>query len=151
LTTELYAPKGLAYKSEHALDFNLGFGPPIHLDVCPFTPRDKEALHSYQKNKGKDTLVVQESLPIALNLFSLESHAEELDVWLDGILNSQFGLSEYVALMILRGKDSHFSHALEALTSWYMASKDRVRPSPHTFCFCRIQLSCIGRVKSNGC
>ena len=129
MTTELYAPKGLAYESEHALAFDLGFGPPIHLDVCPFTPIDKAGLHSYQKHEGKDTLVVQDSLPIALNLFSLESHAEELDIWLDGIIDSEFGLPEYVALMIHQEKDSHFSHALSALISWYMASEDQVRLS----------------------
>jgi len=146
LTTELYAPKGLAYESEHALAFDLGFGPPIHLDVCPFTTRDKKALRSYQKHEGKDTLVVQESLPIALNLFSLESHAEELDLWLDGILNSESWLLEYVALMILREKDSHFSHVLKALISWYIASMDRVRSSSHFLVFLQ-NLSCVSRVK----
>jgi hypothetical protein len=131
LTTELYAPNGLAYESEHALAFGFGFGPPIHLDVCPFTPRDKTALRSYQKHEGKDTLVVQDSLPIALNLFLLESYAEELDIWLDEIINSEFGLPEYVALMIQQEKDSHFSHALSVLISWYIGSEDRVRLSSH--------------------
>ncbi|KAH8748070.1 hypothetical protein BGZ57DRAFT_152342 [Hyaloscypha finlandica] len=126
LTTELYAPEGLAYESEHALTFDLGFGPPIPLDVCPFTPIDNTALRSYQKHEGKDTLVVQESLPIALNLFSLESHAEDLDIWLDKIIDSEYWLPQYVALMIHQEKDSHFSHALSGLISWYMGSEDRL-------------------------
>jgi len=135
LTTELYAPEGLAYESEHALTFDLGFGPPIPLDVCPFTPIDNTALRSYQKHEGKDTLVVQESLPIALNLFSLESHAEDLDIWLDKIIDSEYWLPQYVALMIDQEKDSHFSHALSALISWYMASEDQVRlSSPFLMC-----------------
>ena len=135
MTTELYAPEGLAYESEHALTFNLGFGPPIDLDVCPFTPIDNTALRSYQKHEGKDTLFVQESLPIALNLFSLESHAQDLDIWLDEIINSEFWLPDYVALMINQEKDSHCSHALSGLISWFMGSEARVRLSSHFLLF----------------
>ncbi|KAF4625216.1 hypothetical protein G7Y89_g12953 [Cudoniella acicularis] len=126
LTTELCAPKDLVYESEHIIGFNLGFGPPIDLIVCPFIPRDKNPLYSYQKREGKDKLYVQESLPIVVNLFSIESHAEDLDAWLDGIINSEFRLSEYVDLMMLRQKDHHFSQVLKALISWYMASKNKL-------------------------
>lgn len=99
--------------------------------MCPFTPRNKKALYSYQKHEGKDKLHVQESLPIVVNLFSIESVAEDLDAWLDGIIDSEFGLSEYVNLMMLRQKDHHFSQVLKALISWYMASKNKVRSSSH--------------------
>lgn len=74
---------------------------------------------------------MQESLPIALNLFSVESHAEELDAWLDGIIDSDSGLPEYVSLMMLRQKEDHYSQLLEALIAWYMTSKDKVRSSSH--------------------
>ena len=131
MTTELCAPEALAYDFEHAVALNLGFGPPIDLNVCPFTPRDKNALCTYQKHEGQNTLVVQESLPIVLNVFSVESHAEELDVWLDGIIDSEFWLLEYVDLMMLRQKDAHLSHVLKAFVSWYMTSKDQVRSSSH--------------------
>jgi hypothetical protein len=131
LTTELFAPEDLVYNSEYAVAFNLGLGPPINLDVCTFTPRDKKSLCSYQKHEGKDKLDMQESLPIVLNLFSVESHAEELDTWLDGIVDSESGLLEYVDLMMLRQKERRYSQHLEALASWYMTSKNKVRSSSH--------------------
>lgn len=135
MITEFYAPEDLAYDVEHAVAFNLGFGPPIDLNVCPFTPRNKKALCSYQKHEGKATLSVQESLPILLNVFSIESHAEELDVWLDVIIDSEIELFEYVDLMMLRQKDAHFSRVLKAWISWYMASKNQVRSSSHCLQF----------------
>jgi hypothetical protein len=126
LTTELYAPKDLDYNSEYVVKFTLGFGPLIKLEVCTFTPREKRALHSYQKHEGKDELDAQESLPIALNLFSIESHAEELDAWLDGIIDSDSGLHEYVSLMMLRQKEGYYSQLLQSVTAWYLTSKDKV-------------------------
>jgi hypothetical protein len=121
--------------SEHIVAFNLGFGPPIDLIVCPFIPSNKKALYSYQKRKGKDKLHVQESLPIVVNLFSIESHAEEIDGWLDGIIDSEFGLLEYADLMMLRQNDHHFSLVLSALISWYLTSKNKVTSSFHCLLF----------------
>ena len=126
LTTELYAPRDLVYNHEYTVRFSLGFGPLMDLDVCTFTPRDKKALRSYQKHDGETELDVQESLPIALNLFSVESHAEELDAWLDGIIDSKSGLPEYVALMMILQKHHQLSQILKALIFWYIGSKNNV-------------------------
>ena len=126
LTTEIYAPEDLVYNYEHTIGFNLGFGPPLDLNVCTFTPRDKKLLRSYQKCEGKAKLHVQESLPLVLNMFSIESQAEELDIWLDGIIDSECGLYEYVALIRVQQKDNYSSQVLKALISWYMASKNDV-------------------------
>jgi hypothetical protein len=103
--------------------------------VCTFTPREKRALRSYQKHEGKDELDVQESLAIALNLFSIESHAEELDAWLDGILDSDSELLEYVSLMRRRQKEDHYSQLLQAVIAWYLTSKDKVWSSSHCLQF----------------
>jgi len=140
LTTELYAPKDLVYNCEHIIGFSLGFGPPIDLNVCTFTPRNKTALCSYQKQDGKSQLDVQESLPIVLSLFSIESQAEELDAWLNETIDSEFRLSEYVALVMLQQKDHDFSQALKALISWYIASKKNVSLHLIVFTSCGISV-----------
>lgn len=133
LTTELYSPADIVYDHEYTVAFSLGFGPLIDLNVCTFTPRDSEALHSYQKHDGEIDLDVQKSLPIALNLFSVESHAEELDDWLDGIIDSESGFGEYITLMMLRQKDHKLSQVLKTLISWYMRSKNNVGSHPLVF------------------
>jgi hypothetical protein len=88
LAVQLCAPNSFIHTSEYPADFSLGFGPHIRLDVSPFDPRDKQSLRSFQKRDGNDNLDVVNSLPIALNLVSLESTAEILNDWLDGIINS---------------------------------------------------------------
>lgn len=129
MSDELYAPGDLSYNSEHRVGFSLGIGPLIDLDVCTFTPRDRNALRSYQKQKGKDKLKVQESLPITLNLFSIESLAEEIETWLDDIIDSGPKLPEYIDLILLRPEHNEHSQYLKAIFSWYMASKNMVRSS----------------------
>jgi len=129
LSDELYAPADLSHNSEYRVLFNLGIGPPIELDVCTFVPKNRNALRSYQKQKGKDNLNVQESLPITLNLFSIESVAEDIDTWLDGIIDSGSRFPEYMDLILLRQEHHEYSQFLKALFSWYMTSKDMVRTS----------------------
>jgi len=126
--------------------FTLGFGPRIDLNVCAFTPREKRALRSYQKHEGKDELDIQESLPIALDLFSVESFAEELDAWLNKLIDSDSGLLEYVSLMMLRQKEDHYSQLLKAVITWYMTSKDKVRSSSHCLQFLQIHLCDVNRI-----
>jgi hypothetical protein len=147
LATELYAPKDLVHNPEYTIGFSLGFGPLIDLDVCIFTPRDKKALRSYQKRDGEAEFNVQESLPIALNLFSIESHAEELDAWLDRIIDSEYELLEYVALRMLQQKDHQLSQVLNALISWYIVSKNHVSLHLLVFTSCRNPLSHVSRIK----
>jgi hypothetical protein len=130
LSDELYAPADLLHNKEYRVGFNLRIGPPIDLDVCAFTPRDRNALRSYQQQKGKEKLKGQESLPIALNLFPIESLAEEIDTWLDGIIDSGSGLPEYMDLIMRRQEHDYYSQFLEGLCSWYMESKNMVRTSP---------------------
>ncbi len=127
MSDQLYAPADLLHNDEYRVGVNLGIGPPIDLDVCPFTPRDRNALRSYQKQKGKDKLKVQESLPIASNLFSIELLAKEIDAWLDGIIDSGHGLPEYIELILRREDHDYYSQSLGDLCSWYMESKNRVR------------------------
>jgi hypothetical protein len=115
--------------------------------VCTFTPKDKKALRSYQKHDGEAELDIQESLPIALNLFSVESYAEELDVWLDGIIDSEFGLPEYVALMILRQKDHQLSQVLKTLILWYTGSRNDVSLHLLVFTSCGNPLLYVSRIK----
>jgi hypothetical protein len=115
--------------------------------VCTFTPKDKKALRSYQKHDGEAELDIQESLPIALNLFSVESYAEELDVWLDGIIDSEFGLPEYVALMILRQKDHQLSQVLKTLILWYTGSRNDVSLPLLVFTSCGNPLLHVSRIK----
>jgi hypothetical protein len=115
--------------------------------VCTFTPKDKKALRSYQKHDGEAELDIQESLPIALNLFSVESYAEELDVWLDGIIDSEFGLPEYVALMILRQKDHQLSQVLKTLILWYTGSRNDVSLHLLVFTSCGNPLLHVSQIK----
>ena len=131
LATDLCAPNGLSHNTEYAIDLFLSFGPPISLNVCPFTPRDNKALRSYQKHEGKDKLDVQDSLPIALNLFSVESQAEELDAWLDRIIGSKSGLPEYVDLLLRRQKGDYSAQTMKSLVSWYLTSKNMVSCPSH--------------------
>jgi hypothetical protein len=144
--TELFDPNRLIYDSEHGVDFSLGFGPPIRLNVCTITPRDTEALRSYQRYDSKDTLHVQDSLPISLNLFSVESHAAELDAWLDGIIDSKSGLLEYVDLMLLLQKEHFSAQILRTLVSWYITSKNKVRPSSRRLKISRFCVLYMSRV-----
>jgi hypothetical protein len=92
--------------------------------VCAFTPRDNKAIRSYQKQQGKDKLDVQDSLPIAVNLFSIELQAADLDIWLDQILGSESRLSEYVDLMLRRQEGQQAPQILKSLVSWYLTSKE---------------------------
>jgi hypothetical protein len=131
LTADLYAPKDLVHNIEHTIDFTFHFGSPIRLDVCTFTPRDPTALRSYQTPEGKEDLVVQDSLPIALNLFTLELQAAEIDAWLDSLIDSESGLSEYVALMLRRHPGEHSAQILKSLVSWYLASKNELSEPAH--------------------
>jgi hypothetical protein len=147
LTTELYAPKDFVYNHEYTIGFNLGFGPLINLDVCTFTPKDKKALRNYQKYDGEAELCMQESLPIALNLFSVESYAEELDVWLDGILDSESGLPEYVAFMIRRQKNHQLSQVLKTLILWYIGSRNDVSLHLLVFIPCGNPLLYVSRIR----
>jgi hypothetical protein len=90
---------------------------------------------------------MQESLPIALNLFSVESHAEELDVWLDEILDSESGLPEYVAFMTLRQKDHQLSLVLKTLILWYIGSRNDVSLYLLVFTPCRNPLLYVSRIQ----
>lgn len=130
LTAELCAPQGFVYNYEYAIGLRLGFGPPLQINVRTFTPRDKRLLNSYLTYEGDAELYVQESLPLILKLFSIESQAKELDMWLDGVIHSETMLSEYLAFMITRLYDSYISQGLIAMISWYVASKNKVR-FPH--------------------
>ncbi|KAH8656008.1 hypothetical protein BGZ60DRAFT_146661 [Tricladium varicosporioides] len=127
-TSKLIAPNGLAYNFEYTIDLTLGFGPTMTHNVCAFAPRNGEELQSYQKHQGEDELYVQGSLPIVLNLFSLDSHAEELDAWLDGIIDSELGLQEYIELMQRRQNEHLFIEVLRCLAAWYSTSKNKVSP-----------------------
>jgi hypothetical protein len=109
------------------------FGPPIGLDVCTFAPRDTKSLRSYQKRQGEDSLDVQESLPIALNILSLELQAAELDTWLERIVSSKSSLTEYVDLMLRRQKGQQSPQILKLLVSWYLTPKNKVSSSSNWF------------------
>jgi hypothetical protein len=73
---------------------------------------------------------VQDSLPIALNLFSIELQAEELDTWLNRIVSSKSGLFEYVDLMLRRHIGETSAQILKTLVSWYLVSKNEVSSAP---------------------
>jgi hypothetical protein len=92
--------------------------------VCVFKPRDHKTICSYQKQQGKDKLDIQDSLPITVNLFSVELQAAELDTWLDQIVGSKSRLSEYVDLMLRRQKGQQSPQILKSLVSWYLTSKE---------------------------
>jgi hypothetical protein len=74
---------------------------------------------------------IQESLPIVLDLFSIEYHAEEIDTWLDTIIDSKPLLSEYVNLVLLRRKRDHSAQILERLVCWYLTSQNKVSSPSH--------------------
>ncbi|KAF8860621.1 hypothetical protein BDZ45DRAFT_724367 [Acephala macrosclerotiorum] len=140
-TEELIAPDGLAYNSEYDIDFSLGFGGVFRYKVCTFTPRNKNALQSYRKRQGEDELCVQESLPIALNLFCLQSHAEELDVRLDQIIDSESGLEEYVDLMQRRKDEGLNVEILRCIVEWYLTFKNKFSETED--CICRVALKAL--------
>jgi hypothetical protein len=112
--------------TEHPIDFSLGFGPHICLEVTPFVPRDTQYLRSFQKKEGYDKLDVQGSLPIALNLFSIESTAEILDAWLNGIINSRFDLLEYANFILERHKGNISANVLQSVVSWFLRARNKV-------------------------
>ena len=133
LTAQLCGPNGPIYESEYDVSFWLGFGPHICLRVTPFSPKDKEGMRSFQKHAGNDRLDVSHSLPIALNLFSVESTAETLDDWLDGILDSHSHLSEYVNLMMGRHTGSLSARILQEVVSWFLEPGNKVGTCILTF------------------
>jgi len=128
LTAQLCAPSGLIYESEDDVHLSLGFGPDISLPVTPFNPKDKEGMRSFQKHAGNDTLDVRDSLPIALNWFSVESTAETLDVWLDEIVYSHSYLSEFVNLMMERHKGNLSAKMLQEVVSRFSGPGNEVGP-----------------------
>ena len=112
--------------SEYPVNISLGFGPDICFQVSPFIPKDKQALRSFQKHEGDDTLHVKDSLSIALNCFSVESTAEILDNWLDEIVNSPSDLSEYASLMMERHRENLSAKTLQEVVSWFLTTHDKV-------------------------
>jgi hypothetical protein len=124
-STELVAPEGLISRTEYTIDLSLGFGPAIPHHVCAFTPRNKKDLQSYRKLQGEDTLEVQESLPIFLDIFSAELHAGEIDEWLDQVIDSASEFQKYVEFMQRkRGKGDLSMQILECIVAWYLTSKN---------------------------
>jgi hypothetical protein len=83
-------------------------------------------LRSFRRRKGKDELDVQDSLPIALALFSIESTAESIDEWLDGIVDSHSHLSEYLDIMMERHKRSLSVEILQVVVSWFLETRSEV-------------------------
>jgi hypothetical protein len=130
LSAELCTANSLTHTLEYPINLSLGFGPHISLQVFPFVPKSKEALRSFRKREGKDKLDVQDSLPIALDLFSIESTAETLDDWLDGIVDSPSDLSEYLNLMMERHKRNLSVEILQVVVSWFLETRSEVRFSP---------------------
>lgn len=124
--TDLYAPHGFAYHTEYSIDLSFHFGPPLGLEVCTFIPRDTKSLRSYQKHLDKDYLDVEDSLPIALNLLSLDLQVEDLNTWLEGIVGCESSLTEYGELMQRRQKGQQSPQILRAVISWYLESKNKL-------------------------
>lgn len=125
-TAQICAPNTYIDPSEHPVSISLGFGPDVCFQVSPFIPKDKQALWSFQKHEGDDTLHVQDSLPIALNCFSVESTAETLDDWLDKIVNSQPYLSEYVDLMMELHSHNLSAKILQEGVSWFLKNSSKL-------------------------
>jgi hypothetical protein len=123
LAVQICAPNSFIHTSEYLVDFSLGFGPYIRLEVSPFHPRDNKSLQSFQKRDGNRNLDVVNSLPIALNLFSRESTAEILNDWLDGIIDSPTELLLYANFMMNLHKRSLSAQVLQAVVSWFISSR----------------------------
>jgi len=83
-------------------------------------------LRSFRKRKGEDKLDVQDSLPIALDLFSIESTAESIDEWLNRIVDSHSHLSEYLDIMMERHKRSLSVEILQVVVSWFLETRSEV-------------------------
>ncbi|KAH7305088.1 hypothetical protein BKA65DRAFT_521097 [Rhexocercosporidium sp. MPI-PUGE-AT-0058] len=132
LSAELCTANRLTDPLEYPISLSLGFGQHISLQVIPFVPKSKEALRSFQKREGQDKLDVQDSLPIALDLLSIESTAETLDDWLDGILDSRVDLLEYVNLMMERHKRNLSVEILQVVVSWFLETRSELSDSAHT-------------------
>ena len=124
--TSLYATHDFAYNTEYPINLSFHFGQPLRLLVCTFTPKDTKSLRSYQKHLEKDYLDVKDSLPIALNLLSLDLQAEDLDTWLERIARSESSLAEYVKLMQRRQKGHQPPQILNSIILWYLESKNKV-------------------------
>jgi hypothetical protein len=129
LSTELCTADSLTHTLEYPINLSLGFGPHISLNVFPFVPKSKTALRSFRRREGKDKLDVQDSLPIALGLFSIESTAETLDDWLDRFVDSHSDLSDYVNIMMGRHKRNLSVEILQVVVSWFLETRSEVRPS----------------------
>ena len=121
--------------SEYPVNISLGFGRDICFQASPFIPKDKQALRSFQKHEGDDTLHVKDSLPIALNCFSVELTAETLDDWLDEIVGSRSGLSEYANFMMERYGENLSAKILQAVVSWFLTTRSKVSSLPLFFLF----------------
>ncbi|KUJ17125.1 uncharacterized protein LY89DRAFT_718796 [Mollisia scopiformis] len=128
---ELIAPNSLNQLAEYAIDLSLGFGPPIPYQVCAFIPNKKEALRSFQKFKDDEPLHMQESLPIVVNLFEAESHAGDIDAWLETLIDSESGLREYVELVERKKKGDPAVKILRCIVQWYQASKNDISEGEH--------------------
>ena len=112
--------------SEHPVNISLGFGPDICFQASPFIPKDKQALRSFQKHEGDDILHVKDSLPIALNCFSVVLTAEVLDDWLDKIVNSPSHLLECANFIMKQHRESLSAKALRAIVSWFLTTNSKV-------------------------
>jgi hypothetical protein len=74
----------------------------------------------------KNMVEIQGLLPIALDLFSIESQAEEIDTWLNTVIDSEILLSEYVDLMAFRQNENYSFQVLEYIFSWYITFQTKV-------------------------
>lgn len=127
MSAELCAANSITHTLEDHINLSLGFGQHISLEVFAFVPKNKEALRSFRKRKGEDKLDVQNSLSIALDLFSIESMAETLDDWLNGIVDSRSDLTEYLNLMMERHKRNLSVEILQVVVSWFLETRSEVR------------------------
>lgn len=97
--------------------------------MCPIIPRDNETMRNDQEHRGKAKFDMKDSLPIVLDLFSIESSAEQLDDWLEKIIDSRSDLSGYVKLITRRQKGNLSAQILEVLVSWFLTSESKVGSS----------------------
>jgi hypothetical protein len=107
---------------DHPIQYNFGFGPLLPLRISTFTPRSSAALRSFRKTPYSNTLISEESLPVGLDVFSLESSAGDINLWLENLLNSREHLKDYVHLFLRRQKRSHSAQMIEVLIAWYLDS-----------------------------